>query len=851
VAIKWVKEINLVNRYINAADDQYPAERIYVKASDYSGATCYFEAVVKNSNTSFNRSLYLKNEYGNNEAVISIPPNSGWSRLTDSASLYDSYPQKKLEFGFSDDGEVRAARLIIIQSATDKITDTETQVEIGSYEANITRTSYALLANTKFWKYESENWDPAPTCYWEVSFEMLDNKNKGSAYFRLVKTTNYSSWTQVDEFSQSGDGNVHRTRRSFTPEDGYIYAIQSYCTDDKYGLHTIYLAKIICQQSDENGISKTESHFMLVNSLQTSTGLKDFDQYYNPDDWDGVDVDWYHEIACGSSAANAKLQEDPNGTPSDIPNSAVTGQANKLVRGSSAMTMPDTAEEIDTYITSSGDLTLSRMVALIVESAGQTYDESVGLSAAAGLAAARSVILSLATEMAAGAAVGEGPAGSVYAALAQMPAAAAQAQLAALVAQDALTLAVQAGVEAAGGLVFGQSLTLAAVAGQVQEALADLLGDATLTAATALSLERELSLAAALDLAADGQLTASSLLDAYQSLPLEAAAAQEALAHLAAQRALDLAGQAGITASGGLELDSDAALAATAAQMQGAVAELAGEAPLSAAAGLALQEELAAAALVTLAAGAELTAAGLVAAHRQLTLAAQAGVAELVNLVAQGALTLAVQAGYGAVAAREVADAASLAAAAGQVEEAWLALTGGAELPAAAALALAGGLTLATALVLSGTAELTAANILTAWRSLTLTAQADLAAAGDVGEAAAALGLAGQAALAAQVLAEQYRAVVLAAGAGVALQAGAEAARELSLPAAAALAVNNLAEFYGGWPCRGRRPWRRRPWRTTTAPWRRRPRRGWGRPLTMCRGRGNTRPCCCTSRWSR
>ncbi|MBW1991660.1 MAG: hypothetical protein JRI59_06025, partial [Deltaproteobacteria bacterium] len=338
---------------------------------------------------------------------------------------------------------------------------------------------------------------------------MLDDKGKGSAYFRLVKTTNYSSWTQVDEFSQSGDGNVHRTRRSFTPENGYIYAIQSYATDDKYGEHTVYLAKIICQQSDENGISKTESHFMLVNSLQTSTGLKDFDQYYNPNDWDGVDVDWYHEIACGSSAANAKLQEDPNGSPSDIPNSAVTGQANKLVRGSSAMTMPTSAEEIDTYITSAGDLTLSRMVALVVVGAGQTYDESVGLSAAASLAAARSVILSLATEMAAGAAVGEGPAGSVYAALAQMPAA-AQAQLAALIAQDALTLAAQAGVEVSGGLVFGQSLTLAAVAGQVQEALADLLGGATLTAATALSLERELSLAAALDLAADGQLTASS-----------------------------------------------------------------------------------------------------------------------------------------------------------------------------------------------------------------------------------------------------------------------------------------------------------------------------------------------------
>jgi len=151
-------------------------------------------------------------------------------------------------------------------------------------------------------------------------------------------------------------------------------------------------------------ITKTECHSLLVNANDTATGLLNFDQYYDPDnEWDGVTFDSYHEVVL-SDECQAKLQEDPNGTPADITNSTITSTTlNQLLRGGSAMTMPSSAEEIDTYLNDvySGGVgcCLSRIVHIVtLASTGYTLTAAAGTHSVTGTAAGllQSIIFSLA-----------------------------------------------------------------------------------------------------------------------------------------------------------------------------------------------------------------------------------------------------------------------------------------------------------------------------------------------------------------------------------------------------------------------------------------------------------------------
>lgn len=96
------------------------------------------------------------------------------------------------------------------------------------------------------------------------------------------------------------------------------------------------------------GLTKFQTEYLIANAEETSgTGLKDYDTYFNPAEWDDISNSYYHEHYASGASSQTKLQEDPNGTPADITNSNITGA--NLQRGS-AMTMPASAEEIDVNV---------------------------------------------------------------------------------------------------------------------------------------------------------------------------------------------------------------------------------------------------------------------------------------------------------------------------------------------------------------------------------------------------------------------------------------------------------------------------------------------------------------------
>lgn len=121
------------------------------------------------------------------------------------------------------------------------------------------------------------------------------------------------------------------------------------------------------------GVNKFEEYYNITNlPFNAGTGLQGAPAYYDPADWDGIDVEFFHENCVYDGGANydadTKLQEDPNGTPADISGSTLTDIIQR--ERSSALTMPSTAKEIDLYVTSFGTasyICASRIIVKIVE----------------------------------------------------------------------------------------------------------------------------------------------------------------------------------------------------------------------------------------------------------------------------------------------------------------------------------------------------------------------------------------------------------------------------------------------------------------------------------------------------
>jgi hypothetical protein len=339
--------------------------------------------------------------------------------------------------------------------------------------------------------------------------------------------------------------------------------------------YSIFCAKIIVKQTGT--ITKTESTFLLVNAyIYPGTGLQNFDQYYDPANWSDVTDNWYHEIGTKDSTytLTAKLQSDPNGTPADIANSSVSDGGSsgaRLDRGASAMTMPGTAKEIDTYIvTNTAGMTLSRMVVVVVTGGGATYYESVTLPAYGAITVSPKVDFNTSIQLSVSADDGLGTGGSIQYVSHTLAAYASQVEAALADIMEALTLPGAAGITLEAGLEFSESETLQAVAALVSTVLADLYETISLGANAAMAETAVATVLSSLGLSAQAALTLAAQLTLTGTLSLGVVAGISPTGNLIIDGGADLEAQAGLATEGAkgfadqISLDSNGALSASA-----------------------------------------------------------------------------------------------------------------------------------------------------------------------------------------------------------------------------------------------------------------------------------------------
>jgi hypothetical protein len=307
-------EINLIDSLITATADATSSEIVLLDTTQYSGTvTYYFEVVAKKGGAGENHYVSLIRvgtttldgtiATGNFSTVYSR------QRVAFTPPAGQTQYKASIEWITSGTFSLKSARIIILQdTSTNPLTATETQIEIGAQQTGNVNTTLAPLTNPKYWYYDSTKWDGTCTFYAECT-----NFQTGSGVITIKlqeDNGSFGSWTdKVTIVNAATPASVTRTRSaSFTPTSGRNYRIAGFVVSSM-DTWEIYNAKVIVQQTDATAITKLEPQYLLANAATTTTGLNDFDTYFDPAEWSGVTNTYYHEQNASLNTSNTTIRD--------------------------------------------------------------------------------------------------------------------------------------------------------------------------------------------------------------------------------------------------------------------------------------------------------------------------------------------------------------------------------------------------------------------------------------------------------------------------------------------------------------------------------------------------------------
>jgi hypothetical protein len=318
------QQVNILDQTYNTTSGTYaPTDNslgiIHWDASKYPNSTVYLEAEVTLDSGHPWKTSYVSlfdtggNKVGSSEIVSG--PAGFWERQRSGpVTLTDNTDYTvRVAMGYSNSLTIRAARLIIIQSSPTKISDTQSQIEVGNNETT-SSTSYANLADKKIYHYDSSKFTPTPTAYFEAS---LSNDTAGQTAYAALYTDGASCTTQVSgsEVSVTGTSWGRVRSGSISLSSGSDYSV---CIKAGADTARIAGAKIILNQSNAGGITATELVHQQINTLTTDTDNSYTTQVYpnrfNPNlessevSLSGGNFAYYYEATLKTTAGSAYAQ---------------------------------------------------------------------------------------------------------------------------------------------------------------------------------------------------------------------------------------------------------------------------------------------------------------------------------------------------------------------------------------------------------------------------------------------------------------------------------------------------------------------------------------------------------------
>jgi hypothetical protein len=339
------QQINITNQIFTGSGTSYvPTDNslgIFTwDATKYSGTvSVYLEVDMYDNYDYFNGAkVALYDTSGNvvTSSITNIPDanTSSHSRYR-SAAITDlvsgtSYTVRAADAAGTDGFSLKAARLIVIQTNPTKIQTTQTQIEVGNYQAGITSTTYAELTDPKYYLYDAAQFSPTIESSGDASFSatLKIDDTGDTAYAELYNRTN---GTTVAEVSHTGDTNwTYKTISNIdgdadwdtTNDDEYVVRVK--CVDGNGGgcSANIANAKIHLNQFAADGITNLEVIHHQINTARTDADATYTDQdyliRYNPSlestqvSFAGGNFAYYFESTLKTSAGTgyAQLRND-------------------------------------------------------------------------------------------------------------------------------------------------------------------------------------------------------------------------------------------------------------------------------------------------------------------------------------------------------------------------------------------------------------------------------------------------------------------------------------------------------------------------------------------------------------
>lgn len=245
------QEINILNSTYSSAGDS--SEMVYINPAKYSGSVKYkFEIDAKV--TSGTGTVVLHDSSNNVHATISVTA-ANYAKSTEIFSTVPTADTYHINLSGGTGLTVQAARVIILQdSGSSSITNTETQVEIGDFDTSNTNTTTAPLDYPKYWLYTAASSDGSKTFYAEASY--VSSSASGNVTIILQKDAagDLATWSPVVTIvdAQHPTTATLSSRVTFTPADGCNYRIAAYISSGSYN-YSIYNAKVVVDQVGGSG----------------------------------------------------------------------------------------------------------------------------------------------------------------------------------------------------------------------------------------------------------------------------------------------------------------------------------------------------------------------------------------------------------------------------------------------------------------------------------------------------------------------------------------------------------------------------------------------------------------------
>jgi hypothetical protein len=273
---KLEQQINIINQeYSTSSTDYVPEDNslglIHWDASAYTGATVYFEAVIRTSSAISGRAAVVALHKSNGDVINSseiLGNSTGYTRVRSGAVTLDDNTDYTIRIRHNTSGQtafINAARLIIIQSDPTRITNTQTQIEVGANET-IANTTYTQLTDKKIYYYDSSRFSPAPTVYFEATISNTSASDTTWAAL-YINDTSCNTLVAGSEVSVTGTSWVLARSGSLTLNNETEYMVCARTSSG--GTSKVANAKIILSQQDISGVTHLETTHHHINWTKT------------------------------------------------------------------------------------------------------------------------------------------------------------------------------------------------------------------------------------------------------------------------------------------------------------------------------------------------------------------------------------------------------------------------------------------------------------------------------------------------------------------------------------------------------------------------------------------------------